>query len=221
MTEKNLSRSELINNNYGLVHSCANRFRGRGVEYDDLFQAGCVGLIKAADNFDQSRGFAFSTYAVPVILGEIKRIFRDGGPVKIGRTLKEKARNAMKTAEALSKELGREATVTELADKLGVSVSEAAELITVSMPTVSLTGEDEKGSMQIDIPTDSPEEEITERISLKTLLDGLDEKDRKLIEFRYYSGMTQVNTAKELNMSQVQVSRREKAILMKMRQSMI
>ena len=221
MTEKNISRSELIDNNYGLVHSCANRFRGRGVEYDDLFQAGCIGLIKAADNFDQSRGFAFSTYAVPVILGEIKRIFRDGGLVKIGRTLKEKSRNAVKVSEELSKELGREATITELAEKLGVSVSEAAELITVSMPAVSLTGEDEKGTSQLDSPTESHEEEISERIALKTLIAALEEKDRRLIELRYYKGMTQVNTAKELNMSQVQVSRREKAILMKMRQSMI
>lgn len=221
MKEKNPSRNELIGNNYGLVHSCANRFRGRGVDYDDLFQAGCVGLIKAADNFDESRGFAFSTYAVPVILGEIKRIFRDGGLVKIGRSLKERARNALKESEELSKELGREATVTELAERLKISVSEAAELITVSMPTVSLTSEDEKGTSQIDIPTDSPEEEISERLALHTLIDALEERDRKLIELRYYKGMTQVNTAKELNMSQVQVSRREKAILLKMRQSMI
>ncbi len=221
MTENNLSRSELIGNNYGLVHSCANRFRGRGVEYDDLFQAGCVGLIKAADNFDQSRGFAFSTYAVPVILGEIKRIFRDGGLIKVGRTLKEKSRNAVKAGEELSKELGREATISELAEKLGVSVGEAAELITVSMPAISLTSEDEKGTSQIDIPTESPEEEISERIALETIIGTLEEKDRRLIELRYYHGMTQVNTAKELNMSQVQVSRREKAILMKMRQSMI
>ncbi len=221
MTENNLSRSELIGNNYGLVHSCANRFRGRGVDYDDLFQAGCVGLIKAADNFDAERGFAFSTYAVPVILGEIKRIFRDGGLVKIGRSLKERARNAVKVSEELSKELGREATITELSERLGVSVSEAAELITVSMPTVSLTSEDEKGTSQIDIPTDSPEEEISERLALYTLIDALEERDRRLIELRYYKGMTQVNTAKELNMSQVQVSRREKAILLKMRQSMI
>lgn len=221
MTENNLSRSELIDSNYGLVHSCANRFRGRGVDYDDLFQAGCVGLIKAADNFDPDRGFAFSTYAVPVILGEIKRIFRDGGLVKIGRSLKERARNAVKVSEELSKELGREATITELSEKLGVSVSEAAELITVSMPALSLTSEDEKGTSQIDIPTDSPEEEISERLALYTLIEALEERDRRLIELRYYEGMTQVNTAKELNMSQVQVSRREKAILLKMRQSMI
>ena len=88
MTVYEIKRNETVEKNLGLVHSCANRFRGRGVEYEDLFQAGCVGLIKAADNFDETRGFSFSTYAVPVILGEIKRIFRDGGPVKIGRTVK-------------------------------------------------------------------------------------------------------------------------------------
>lgn len=221
MTENNFSREELIDNNYGLVHACANRFRGRGVEYDDLFQAGCVGLIKAADNFDQSRGFAFSTYAVPVILGEIKRIFRDGGLVKVGRSLKEKSRNAVRTAEELSKELGREATVTEIAKKLEITVSEAAELITISMPAISLTSEDEKGTSQLDIPTDSHEQEISERLALKALINSLEERDRRLIELRYYQGMTQVNTAKRLNMSQVQVSRREKVILSKMRQSMI
>jgi RNA polymerase sporulation-specific sigma factor len=84
-------RDKMIENNIGLVHSIANRFKGRGVDYDDLFQSGCVGLIKAVDNFDESRGFAFSTYAVPVIMGEIKRIFRDGGAVKVSRSLKEKA----------------------------------------------------------------------------------------------------------------------------------
>ena len=94
VVEQAASRESLISDNLGLVHSCDNRFRGRGVEYDDLFQAGCVGLIKAADGFDPSRGFAFSTYAVPVILGEIRRIFRDGGTVKVGRAMKEKARNA-------------------------------------------------------------------------------------------------------------------------------
>lgn len=123
MKENSSERSELINGNYGLVHSCANRFRGRGVEYDDLFQAGCIGLIKAADNFDKERGFAFSTYAVPVILGEIKRIFRDGGLIKVGRSLKEKSRNALKVSEELTKQLGREPTVSEIAEKMGVSIS--------------------------------------------------------------------------------------------------
>lgn len=218
----NLNRENLINENFGLVHACANKFRGRGVEYDDLFQAGCVGLVKAADNFDASRGFAFSTYAVPVILGEIRRIFRDGGAVKIGRSLKEKARNAMRVKEELSCELGREPTVSELAEKLGTDVATAAELITVSMPTVSLTSaDDEKNGGQLDIPTLAPEEEISEKLSLKMAIESLEERDRRLIELRYFKGLTQVKTAKELGMSQVQVSRREKVILIELRKSLM
>ncbi len=218
--QKNSLREELISNNYGLVHACANKFRGRGVEYDDLFQAGCVGLIKAADNFDADRGFAFSTYAVPVILGEIKRIFRDGGAIKIGRTLKEKSRNAIKVREQMSADLGREPTISELAEKLQVEVGEAAELITVSMPTVSLTLDEESGKSQLDIPVEAPEEEISERMALQSVVSSLQEKDRRLIELRYYEGLTQVKTAEKLGMSQVQVSRREKAILTYMRKCM-
>lgn len=221
MKEKNSDREALIENNYGLVHACANKFRGRGAEYDDLFQAGCVGLIKAADNFDKSRGFAFSTYAVPVILGEIKRIFRDGGTIKIGRSLKEKARHAMQIKEQLSLCLGRAPTIGELAEKLGVDISQAAELITVSMPVISLTATDDKGNAQLDIPTEAPEEEISEKMALKSVICALEEKDRKLIELRYFKGLTQVKTAAELGMSQVQVSRREKAILIEMRKRMM
>lgn len=217
---QDVNRENLIKDNFGLVHACANKFRGRGVEYDDLFQAGCVGLVKAADNFDFSRGFAFSTYAVPVILGEIRRIFRDGGAIKIGRSLKEKARNAMKLRDELSVELGREPTVSELAEKLGTDVATAAELITLSMPTISLTATDDEKTGQLDIPTEAPENEISERLSLKSVLDGLTEKDRKLIELRYFKGLTQVRTAEQLGMSQVQVSRREKLILFELRKKL-
>ncbi len=220
MTENKISKQDMIENNYGLVHACANKFRGRGAEYDDLFQAGCIGLIKAADKFDPERGFAFSTYAVPVILGEIKRIFRDGGAVKIGRSLKEKARHAMRIKEELSLSLGREPTISELAEALGVDVAHAAELITISMPVISLTATDEKGTVQLDIPTDAPEEAISEKLALKTVVNSLEERDRRLIELRYFKGLTQVKTAKELGMSQVQVSRREKAILIYMRKAM-
>ncbi|MDD6011285.1 MAG: sigma-70 family RNA polymerase sigma factor [Oscillospiraceae bacterium] len=220
MKDSNKKRDEYIDSNYGLVHSCANKFRGRGVEYDDLFQAGCVGLIKAADHFDESRGFAFSTYAVPVILGEIKRIFRDGGTLKIGRSLKEKSRHAMKVKDELAMELGREPTISELAEKLGIEVSAAAELVTVSMPIISLTAEDEKGTVQIDVPTEAPEEAISERLALRSIVSSLEERDRRLIELRYFKGLTQMKTAEELGMSQVQVSRREKAILIYMRKSM-
>lgn len=215
-----LTREEMINSNYGLVHSCANKFRGRGVEYDDLFQAGCIGLIKAADNFDEKRGFAFSTYAVPVILGEIKRIFRDGGSVKIGRALKEKSRKAMKEREVLSLKLGREPTISEFAAHLGVDIAEASELITVSMPTVSLTADDDSGNSQIDVPTQPYEEELSDRIALAEVMKSLSDAERELIELRYYQGLTQVKTAEKLGMSQVQVSRKEKALLLKMRKNM-
>lgn len=214
-------RNKLINENYGLVHACANKLRGKGVDYDDLFQAGCIGLIKAADNFDETRGFAFSTYAVPVILGEIRRVFRDGGPVKIGRTLKEKSRTAMSAMREMANELKREPTINELAQRLQIEPAEAAQLINVSMPTVSLTAyTDDCEEKQLDIPTQSFEDNVSDRLSLYSVMKELEEKDRRLIYFRYFKGMTQSKTAKELGMSQVQVSRREKIILMKMREKL-
>lgn len=212
MTETKAERNKLVENNLGLVHSCANRFRGRGAEYDDLFQAGCVGLIKAADNFDESRGFSFSTYAVPVILGEIKRIFRDGGTVKVGRAIKEKSRLVLKRKEEISVALGREPTVSELADSLKIDVTETAMLLNASMPVVSLTAGDE-GENQLDIPVDSPENEMSDFLALRQVLSSLDDKDRKMIELRYYGGLTQSKTAQQLGMTQVQVSRREKTVL--------
>lgn len=210
----------MIDSNFGLVHACANKFRGRGVEYDDLFQAGCIGLIKAADNFDENRGFAFSTYAVPVILGEIKRIFRDGGSVKIGRALKEKSRKAMKEREELSLKLGREPTISEFAEHLGLDIAEAAELITVSMPTVSLTADEDGGNSQIDVPTEPYEEELSDKLALAEVMKSLTDSERTLIELRYFKGLTQVKTAEILKMSQVQVSRKEKALLLRMRKRM-
>ncbi len=206
------NRNKIVENNLGLVHSCANRFKGRGVEYDDLFQAGCVGLIKAADNFDESRGFSFSTYAVPVILGEIKRIFRDGGTVKIGRALKEKSRFAMKKKEETALLLGREPTVGELSEILGTDVAETAMLLNASMPAVSLTSGDD-GENQLDIPVDSPEKEISDFLGLRQVIFSLEERDKSIIELRYYKGFTQQKTADLLGMTQVQVSRREKTIL--------
>ena len=206
------SRNITVEKNLGLVHACVRRFKDRGVEYDDLFQAGCIGLIKAADNFDESRGFSFSTYAVPVILGEIKRVFRDGGSVKIGRTLKEKSRNVMKKKDEIAVSLGREPTVGELAESLGFDIEETAMLLNVSVPVVSLTTGDD-GESQLDIPIDSPENKISDTLGLRQIIFSLDERDRKMIELRYYKGFTQQKTADMLGMSQVQVSRREKTVL--------
>ncbi len=212
MVKESSSLDEIVGCNLGLVHSCANRFRGRGIEYDDLYQAGCLGLVKAAKNFDSSLGFAFSTYAVPVILGEIKRLFRDGGSVKIGRALKEKARLAMIKKEEITVILGREPTVSELSDELGTDPSETAMLLNASAPVVSLTSNDEDEN-QFDLPVESHEISVSDSIALKQVLHSLDEKERMLIELRYYRGMTQSASARVLGMSQVQVSRKEKAIL--------
>ena len=123
------SREERISENLGLVHSCARRFKGRGIEYDDLFQAGCVGLVKAVDHFEEERGLCFSTYAVPVILGEIRRLFRDGGTVKVGRTLKELSLKASRETANFTEREGRPPSVGELADILQVEPELAAQAI--------------------------------------------------------------------------------------------
>ncbi|MBP3330780.1 MAG: sigma-70 family RNA polymerase sigma factor [Clostridia bacterium] len=216
-----ISRSQMIEGNIGLVHSCANKFRGRGIEYDDLFQAGCVGLIKAADGFDESRGFSFSTYAVPVILGEIKRIFRDGGTVKVSRAMKEKIREVLKVKEKMTEQTGFEPTIGQLAERLNLSPAETAQLLTAAMPAMSLTGDDENPGRELDIPVEAPEEKISERLALHQTIDSLEDEERKIIELRYYKGLTQSKTAEILNLSQVQISRKEKKILLKMRKKLL
>ena len=213
-------RNALVEENLGLVHACAKRFRGKGVEYDDLFQAGCIGLIYAADHFEPERGFRFSTYAVPAILGEIRRVFREGGTVKLGRALKEKTRLALRAQEELRTALGREPGIGELAERLGVEISEAAQLLAAAMPALSLTESEEEGAGQWDLPTESPDTTIAERIALREVIGTLEERDRMLIELRYFRHMTQSKTADVLGMSQVQVSRREKVILQRMKASL-
>lgn len=207
--------------NLGLVHLCANKFRGRGIEYDDLYSAGCIGLLKAAEAFDDTRGVKFSTYAVPVILGEIKRLFRDGGTIKVSRSLKELSLKAVRTRDELSKSLGREPTISELSQKLETDECIVAEAISVSMPPVSLTDSSDEGGGQIDIAMPSPEFEISDTVALHQVLDTMDEKDRRLIFLRYYKNFTQSVTAKMLGMTQVQVSRREKKLLSFMREQLL
>ncbi len=214
MTDKN----SFIAKNLGLVHACCSKFRGRGIEYEDMFQAGCVGLIKAVNGFDESRGLMFSTYAVPVILGEIKRMFRDGGSVKVGRTLKELSLKAVRENERLSKSLGREPTVGEIAETLGVSPESVTEALCAAQPTLSLTMENEDGTSEYDIAVDGGSEKLLEHISLTEIMETLPEPDKKLIYLRYYKSKTQSETAEQLGMTQVQVSRRERVILSKMRQ---
>ncbi len=215
------TRDEKIESNLGLVHSCAHKLRGRGVEYEDLFQAGCVGLIKAVDGFDEERGFSFSTYAVPVILGEMKRIFRDDGTVSVSRSLKEKGRKISYEKEVFIKQFNREPTVKEIAERLGFDEYETVQAITASMPVISMTMQDDESENQFDIPVDSHEQSVSTLIALEQVMSELDGRDKEIIRMRYYSGLTQTVIAKKLGMTQVQVSRREKVILKQMRSKLL
>ncbi len=210
---------EFAEQNMGLVHALANRFRGRGIEYEELVSAGCMGLVKAARGFDESRGLCFSTYAVPVILGEIKRLFRDGGTVKVSRTIKELSLKITAYREKCSAD-GRSPTVGEIADALGESEESITEAIAASRPALSLTAADEEGS-EFDIPVEPPQIRAAELIALGQCLDTLCANDRKLIYLRYKLEKTQSETGRLLGMTQVQVSRREKKILDELRTMLV
>lgn len=215
------SRAEFIQNNLGLVHACAGRFRSRGIEYEELYAAGCLGLVKACDGFDPTRGLCFSTYAVPVILGEIKKLFRDGGTVKVSRSLKELGLRINAERERCLKRTGAEPSVTQLAETLGTTPEQVALAIRASLPVLSLTPADgEEGGREWDVPVDSPEEALSERISLDEVMDKLPPADQLLIRLRFYGGRTQSETARVLHTTQVQVSRRERKILKWMRQEL-
>lgn len=136
ITDSRADRDILITENMGLVHTCAHRFTGKGIEYEDLFQAGCMGLVKAFDAFDRERGVRFSTYAVPVILGEIRRLFRDGGTVKVSRTLKELSIRTAREREKFALKEGREPTIKELAERLGVSEEDVTEAVCAAAPVI-------------------------------------------------------------------------------------
>lgn len=211
----------MIESNMGLVHSCAHKFSGKGVEYDDLFQAGCIGLIKAVDNFREELGFSFSTYAVPVILGEIKRLFRDGGTVSVSRSIKEKGRKIAYEREKFIKKYDREPTVGELSVILGYNEFETAQAIAASMPVISLTMNDDESDSQLDIPVPNHEESVSMNLAVHQVMERLEEKDREIIKQRYFAGKTQTQTAQSLGMTQVQVSRREKQILRYMKQKLL
>lgn len=217
MVETKSERDSFIESNLGLVHSICKRFSGRGIEYDDLYQAGCIGLIKATDAFDKDRGLMFSTYAVPVIMGEVRRLFRDGGTVKVSRSVKELSMKIAYEKQKMEQKLCREPTVSELAAALGVSNEEITEAVCATQPTVSLTYEGEDGIKETELPTVGEEESISNRLVLDEAFSKLTEDERKIMKYRYYNGMTQSKTAKILNMTQVQVSRAEKKILAKLR----
>lgn len=211
------TRDRFIESNLPLVHSLCKRFIGRGIEYDDLYQAGCVGLVKATDGFDEGRGLCFSTYAVPVILGEIRRMFRDGGSVKVSRSLKELSLKVTRVKSQLELKLSREPTISELATELQVTPEEITEAQSAAMPTVSLTYESDDGINEMDISVSGPEDLLTNKLLLERAFKVLDNTEQQIIRCRYFEYLTQNETAAKLGMSQVQISRAEKKILLKLR----
>ena len=213
-------KKPLAEENLGLVHLCANKFRGRGIDYEELYSAGCVGLLKAVKAFDTERGVKFSTYAVPVILGEIKRLFRDGGTIKVSRSLKELSMRLQRICEEFRHRECREPTISELAAISGEPEENVSEALCVSQPLLSLTASDDDEG-QIDIPSEAPDEAIVDLLALRQIMAKLETNDRILLELRYFRNLTQSKTAKALNMTQVQVSRREKKLLTQMRKELL
>lgn len=208
-------RNAFAKRHLGLVHACCKRFSDKGIEYEELYAAGCLGLSKAIDRFDESLGYCFSTYAFPVIMGEIKRLFRDGGSMRVSRSIKELGLKISRLQNS------GELTVSQLAEKLGVEREKVAEAIAASQATVSLSACDgEEDSCALEIPAPDFQAELTERLSLRSALRTLDDRDRRMIELRYFQNQTQTQTARRLNMTQVQVSRREKKLLSILRQQL-
>ena len=209
------AKTKLVEDNAGLVWSVARRYFGRGVDPDDLYQLGCLGFLKAIDGFDTCFGTQFSTYAVPKIAGEIRRFLRDDGAVKVSRSLKERAAAVKNTRQKLIVKLCREPSLSELADEMGVSIEEIAEAETATSCTESIHRENgEEGFTLEDVLTDgSMEEKLIEQIALKEAIKLLPEREKNVINLRYFRGLTQEKVAVILGVSQVQVSRIEKKAL--------
>ncbi len=218
------ARDQLVLDNVGLVWSIVRRFAGRGHELEDLYQIGCIGLIKAIDKFNLEFDVKFSTYAVPMITGEIKRFLRDDGMIKVSRSLKELGMRISSIREQMTWELGREPGLEEIALRAGVSREEAAASMEASTEVESIyrtvgSGEDQNLRLLDKLPDErQQQEELLNKIVLKQLLEQLSEKDREIIMRRYFDNQTQSQIAADLNISQVQVSRLEKKILRKMRE---
>ena len=210
---------QLVMENAGLIWSVAKRFLGRGTEADDLYQLGCLGFLKAVEGFDLNYGTQFSTYPVPKISGEIRRFLRDDGAVKVSRTVKEQSASIKIARAALTADLGREPSLTELSEKTGLTPEEIAFAEAATAATESIQREfGEEGFALEQILTDTESEEImVERISLRQAIARLPEKEKTVIQLRYFHSLTQERVAKVLGVSQVQVSRIEKRAIQSLR----
>lgn len=218
-----VARDKVYEENIGLIYSVVKRFAGRGVEAEDLFQIGSIGLLKSVDKFDTSFEVKFSTYAVPMIIGEIRRYLRDTGIIKVSRSLKESQYRVFKIREDLEKKLGREPSVTELAEAAEISLEELNMVLEAGAEVESLhktiyQGEGTELSLLDKIPEkENRQEKLLDKVLLEELLGRLETEERKLIYMRYFQDMTQTEIARQLHISQVQVSRMEKRILKKLK----
>ena len=217
------ARDILFEENIGLIYSVARRFAGRGAEMEDLFQIGSIGLLKAVDNFDTSFQVKFSTYAVPMIAGEIRRFLRNDGILKVSRSVKENQSKIFKMREELEKLTGREPTVEELADGMNLPVEEVVLIMESQTEVESIyktvyQGEGTEISLLDKLPEkENQQEKVLNRIFLEEILRTLEPKERQLIAMRYFQDMTQTEIAERLGVSQVQISRMEKRVLGKIR----
>ena len=214
---------QLVVDNTGLIWSVARRYFGRGVDPDDLYQLGCVGFLKAVAGFDIQYGTQFSTYAVPKIAGEIRRFLRDDGAVKVSRGLKERAATVKMTRQRLTGELGREPTLSEIAEQVGLTVEEIAMAETATSAAESIqreTGED-GFTLEAVLTDGSQEDQLIERIALREAIAKLPERERMVVVLRFFRGLTQEKTAAIVGVSQVQVSRIEKKALTHLRETIL
>ena len=227
-----VARDSLVTENLGLVHAVIRRFENRGHDREELFQIGCIGLMKSVDKFDTSLGLAFSTYAVPMIMGEIRRFLRDDGMVKVSRSLKENGYNIRTATDILGTELGREPTLLEIAALTELSTEDVvlaleanSQVESIYRPLFQSDGEElllidqlngAQGMYEVH-GGKSEQEQLLNEILIGQLLESLEKRERQLIQYRYFENLTQTEVARRLDMNQVQVSRLEKKILRKLR----
>ena len=218
-----VARQKMIQGNLRLVLSVVQKFSGRGENLDDLFQVGCIGLIKAIDHFDPSLKVRFSTYGVPMIVGEIRRFLRDNSPVRVSRSIRDLAYHSMQAREELQKQTGREPRVSEIAARLGATPENVAMALESVVEPVSLyepayTDGDESVALMDRVPEAGGEESWVSSIMFKDTMRTLSQRERRIISLRYLSGKTQVQVAREIGISQAQVSRLEKNALCRIRE---
>ncbi len=212
-----------VEDHINLVHACCQRFRNRGIDYEDVFQSGCVGLVKATRKFDENKGLKFSTYAVPVILGEIKTLFQNNVSVKVSRKVKELAIKIRYEREKIINSMGREPTVNELAEILSICSEQILEALEVCKFPISLDSkpnEENYSCPSVEVAVDFEDEKINNKISIAHAVKDFADRDKKLIYLRFFRFKTQSETAKNLGMTQVQVSRREKVLLKSLKEKL-